>query len=64
MLTVSTEMTLSPCRCSDPGGKVKSALPVVALATAPSRQIELPRSSQITIHTGHSGGWYDIALTT
>ena len=27
------------------------------------RTIELRRTEEITIHTKHSGGWYDIALT-
>jgi hypothetical protein len=39
---------------------------VVALAGAygPEREIELDGSAEITIDTRHSGGWYDIALTT
>jgi phospholipase C len=39
---------------------------VVNLADAygTDQQIELHQTGEITIHTGHSGGWYDIALTT
>jgi phospholipase C len=36
----------------------------VANAYGADRQIELNRTGQITIDTSHSGGWYDIALTT
>ena len=36
----------------------------VADAYGNDQRIELHRTGQITIHTGHSGGWYDIALTT
>jgi phospholipase C len=36
----------------------------VADAYGNDQQVELRRTGEITIHTGHSGGWYDIALTT
>ena len=36
----------------------------VADAYGTDRQIELNGTSEITIDTRHSGGWYDIALTT
>src|SRR5207244_2482485 len=36
----------------------------VADAYGPDQQTEVHGTTQITIDTGHSGGWYDIALTT
>ncbi|HEX3835067.1 MAG TPA: phospholipase C, phosphocholine-specific [Solirubrobacteraceae bacterium] len=36
----------------------------VADAYGNDQQVELRHSGEITIHTGHSGGWYDVALTT
>jgi phospholipase C len=36
----------------------------VADAYGPDRQIELRGTREITIDTRHSGGWYDIALST
>ena len=36
----------------------------IADAYGTDRRIELPGTGQITIDTRHSGGWYDIALTT
>lgn len=36
----------------------------VADAYGEDRQVELDRVGEIAIDTGHSGGWYDIALTT
>jgi hypothetical protein len=39
---------------------------VVELADAygPDRRLELHGDGQISVDTGHAGGWYDIALTT
>jgi phospholipase C len=36
----------------------------VADAYGTDQQVALRHTGEITIHTGHSGGWYDIALTT
>jgi phospholipase C len=49
-----------------PGGRHHRRPVVVDVADAygTDQQIELHRTSQITIHPDHSGGWYDIALTT
>jgi hypothetical protein len=36
----------------------------VADAYGPDRQIRLHGTEELTIDTRHTGGWYDIALTT
>ncbi|HEY2651067.1 MAG TPA: phospholipase C, phosphocholine-specific [Solirubrobacteraceae bacterium] len=47
------------------GGHHRQPLVVdVADANGPDRQIRLQGTTVITIDTGHSGGWYDIALST
>jgi phospholipase C len=54
-------------RLTDSGGRRRHQPPVVvdvADAYGNDQQIELRHTGEITIHTGRSGGWYDIALTT
>ena len=36
----------------------------IADAYGPDRRIDLDRTSEVTIDTGRSGGWYDVAITT
>jgi phospholipase C len=52
-------------RLTDRGGHHRQPVVVdVADAYGPDRQIRLQGTTVITIDTRHSGGWYDIALTT
>ena len=52
-------------RLTDRGGHHRQPVVVdVADAYGPDRQIRLKGTTVITINTGHSGGWYDIALIT
>jgi phospholipase C len=52
-------------RLTDRGGHHHQPVVVnVADANGPDRQIRLQGTTVITIDTRHSGGWYDIALTT
>jgi phospholipase C len=52
-------------RLTDRGGHHRQPVVVdVTDAYGPDRQISLQGTTMITIDTGHSGGWYDIALTT
>jgi phospholipase C len=52
-------------RLTDRGGHHRQPLVVdVADVYGPDRQIRLQGTTVITIDTGHSGGWYDIALST
>jgi phospholipase C len=52
-------------RLTDRGGHHRQPLVVdVADAYGPDRQIRLQGTTVITIDTGHSSGWYDIALST
>jgi phospholipase C len=52
-------------RLTDRGGHHRQPLVVnVADAYGPDRRIRLQGTTVITINTRHSGGWYDIALTT
>ena len=46
------------------GGHRHQVVVKVADAYGPDRHITLHGTKEITIDTGHSGGWYDIALST
>jgi phospholipase C len=48
----------------NPGRKRRRVTVEVADAYGPNRRIELDGASEITVDTSHSGGWYDLALTT
>ncbi|MGH2881416.1 MAG: phospholipase domain-containing protein, partial [Solirubrobacteraceae bacterium] len=49
------------------GGSRRDHVPLILTVTdayGPDRRIKVRGTSQITIDTRHSGGWYDIALST
>jgi phospholipase C len=47
-----------------PGDHHRPVVVEIADAYGPDRHIKLHRTKEITIDTRHSGGWYDIALST
>jgi hypothetical protein len=52
-------------RLADGGGQRRRPVVVeVADAYGPDRHIKLHGTREVTIDTRHSGGWYDIALST
>ncbi len=58
-------LRLRIARAGDRHGRRHESIVVhVADAYGRDRTIELHGTKEITIHTKHSGGWYDIALTT
>ncbi|HTX13368.1 MAG TPA: phospholipase C, phosphocholine-specific [Solirubrobacteraceae bacterium] len=60
-------LTLRLSDGADRGDHGRNRAPVIvetADAYGSDRQIELAGMSEITVDTRHSGGWYDIALTT
>ena len=64
---VDTERELGSLRLRLTDGGARRRAPVVvevADAYGPDHRIGLHGTREITIHTRHSGGWYDIALST
>ncbi|HTU86897.1 MAG TPA: phospholipase C, phosphocholine-specific [Solirubrobacteraceae bacterium] len=60
-------LTLRLADVAEDQGRGRSPRPIVVDiidAYGPDRRIELERTEEITIGTAHSGGWYDVALTT
>ncbi|MBV9592598.1 MAG: DUF756 domain-containing protein, partial [Actinobacteria bacterium] len=51
-------------RLSVGGRRDRRVVVKVADAYGPGRQISVQGSAHLTIDTRHSGGWYDIALST
>jgi phospholipase C len=45
-------------------GRKRPVIVKIADAYGPDRKVELHNVEEITVDTRHSGGWYDIALTT